>query len=187
MQQLFTVKFMRENCGCYNSSDYIDPYAKLRHCSFMADPESITLEKIIRSEIPLKDKYWFVCKKLATKSENQQIAIMVAEIVLPIYERRYPDNRAPREAIEAAKQYISGHISLDKLISKRADAYAAAAAAAWAAAAAAAWAAAAAAAWAAAAAADTPACIGFTDADINLQLQNYLLTFINTNSDDAKF
>lgn len=123
MQQIFTTKFMTDNCGCYSDS-------KLMQCSFMS-LSVITLESIIKSEIPLRDKYWFICKKLADKKQNQQIAIRVAEIVLPIYEKRYPNNKAPREAIEAAKQYIAGHISLEQLREKRraaaaayADAYA---------------------------------------------------------------
>jgi hypothetical protein len=159
---------------------------------------AIALARIIESEIPLKDKYWFVCKKLATKEENQQIAIRVAEIVLPIYEIRHRDGRAPRECIEAARAFIAGTIHLDELLGKRRDvavavayaAYAAAdaACAVYAAAAAAyadAAAAADAAADAAAAAADAAA---YADAaaadaaaaaaDIKTELHNYLLTFI---------
>ena len=111
MQQQFTKDFMIANSGCYDEQ-------KLLSLSFMRN-EDITLKSIVESEIPLRDKFWFVCKKLATKEENQQITINVAEIVLPIYEKHYPDNKAPREAIEAAKQYIAGHISLETLLSKR--------------------------------------------------------------------
>ena len=168
MQQTFTPGFMKDNCGCYSE-------AQLMSCSFMKLPV-ITLRSIIESEISLKDKYWFVCKKLATKEQNQQIAVRVAEIVLPVYERRYPDDKRPREAIEAAKQFIAGHISLEELRRKR-DAAAAAYAAAYAADAyaadaayAAAYADAADAAYAAAYAADA------ADA-IKQQLLDYLLTF----------
>lgn len=111
MQKTFTKKFMEDKCGCYDNN-------QLHKCSFM-QLKTITLNSIINSEIPLKDKYWFVCRKVATKEQNQQIAIDVAEIVLPIYEKRYPEDKKPREAIEAAKQYLAGHISLDALIKKR--------------------------------------------------------------------
>lgn len=120
MQQTFSHDYMKDNCGCYSE-------VQLMQCSFM-QKDTVLLEDIISSEIPLKDKYWFVCKKLATKEQNQQIAISVAEIVLPIFEKCYPDDKRPRLAIEAAKQYIAGHISLDKLIEARHVAYAAAAA-----------------------------------------------------------
>ena len=120
----FTKQFMIDNCGCYSEE-------KLMSCSFM-QTEEVTLESIFKSEIPTKDKFWFYCKKVATKKQNQRLAIDVAEIVLPVYENRYPENKAPREAIEAAKLYLTGHISLEQLLLKRraAAAYAAYAAAA---------------------------------------------------------
>ena len=122
MQQTFTSEFMHANCGCYSPG-------QLNARSFMQQPE-ITLSAIINSEILLKDKYWFVCEKLATKEQNQQIAIRCAEIVLPIYEAKHPGNKVPREATEAAKLFITGHISIEELLAKqRAAAYAADAAA----------------------------------------------------------
>ena len=124
MQQTFTKEFMLDNRGCYSES-------KVLALPFEGD--TITLKAIVNSGIPLKDKYWFVCNKLATKEENQQIAITLAEIVLLIYEKRHPNNKAPREAIEAARAYIAGHISLEELRIKRAAAAANAANAAYAA------------------------------------------------------
>jgi hypothetical protein len=111
MKQSFTKDFMRANKGCYS-------IAELEACSFMKNDE-ISLQSILQSEIILKDKFWFVCHKLATNEENKEIAIRVAEIILPIYEEKYPDNKTPRNAIEAAKQYIRGNISLDELMEKR--------------------------------------------------------------------
>ena len=73
-----------------------------------------------------------------TKEESVRLAIFAAEQVIGIFEKKYPNDKRPREAIEAAKKYLENPSE-------------AAARAAWAAA----WAAAAAAraAWAAAAAA----------------------------------
>lgn len=110
-----TKHFMRKNCGCYSQD-------KLASCSFMK-LDIITLQSIAESEIPIKDKYWFFCTKIATKEENKQIAIAVAEMVLPIYESRYPNDKRPHEAIEAAKQYIAGHITREQMIEKRRAAY----------------------------------------------------------------
>ena len=117
MKTIFTKNEMQQMKGCYSSED-------LNACSFMNN-EVITLDSILESEIKLKDKFWFVCKKLATKEQNQIIAIGVAEIVLEIYEKKYPDNKAPREAIQAAKDYLVGVISIDVLRTKRAAADAA--------------------------------------------------------------
>lgn len=93
----FTKDFMYSNSGCYEEK-------KLNCCSFMK-LEIITLNDIVDSEIPLKDKFWFCCKKVFNKKMNQAIAIAVAECVLPIYERIFPDNMQPRIAIIAAKSY----------------------------------------------------------------------------------
>ena len=131
---------MAENCGCYGAE-------KTMSLFFSNGNETISISDILNSAIPLKDKYWFVFRKTGLLKEiNQKIAIDLAEIVLPIYEKRYPTNTAVRECIEAAKQFIAGHISIDVLLEKRRAAYAAAAAASYAAA----YAAAAAAAYAAA-------------------------------------
>ena len=65
MQQTFSHEFMLQNRGCYSLE-------QLLGCSFMNG--TVTLRAIVNSEISLQDKYWFVCQKLATKAENQQIA-----------------------------------------------------------------------------------------------------------------
>ena len=113
--------FINKNKGCYSEE-------QLNNCSFMKQ-EEFTLQDILNSEISLKDKFWFVRRKLNTKEQNQQISILVAEAVLFLYELKYPEDKRPREAIEAAKNYLKGIINLDELIEKRqnsSDAYAAA-------------------------------------------------------------
>ena len=123
MQKEFTKKYMTNNCGCYLKE-------QLDNCSFMK-LDVIALDSILDSEIKLKDKFWFVCKKLNTKEQNQQLVIGVAEIVLEIYENKYPNNKAPREAIQAAKDYLNNTgVTLEELRKKR-DAAADAAAAAY--------------------------------------------------------
>lgn len=90
---------MVENRGCYW-------YDELMECSFMKGKGNITLKEILKSEIPLKDKYWFVCKKLLTKKQNVKLAIGVATLVLHLFEERYQKDNRPRKAIEAAKKYF---------------------------------------------------------------------------------
>ena len=113
MKTKFSKQFILENCGCYSQEQVLELYSKRKKKGI------VTAEEIIKSPIPLKDKYWFFCKKVFTKEQNQQIAISVAEIVLPIYEAKYPNSLAPRQAIEAAKLYLIGHISLEKLLETR--------------------------------------------------------------------
>jgi hypothetical protein len=158
MKQSFTKDFMIANKGCYSVKE-------LEACSFMKN-DNISLKSILQSEIHLLDKLWFLCHKLATNEENQEIAIRVAEIVLPIYEEKYPDNKAPREAIEAAKQYLAGKIFSDELMEKRRAANAAD------------YAAMAAAAYYGNYAAAFAAMASDYAVEIKQQLEDYLLTFV---------
>ena len=122
MKKVFTREFMLANCGCYSEEQLLE-------CSFMNN-EKITLKSILDSEIPIKDKYWFVIKKLTTIRQKQQIAITCAKFVLPIYESKYPNDNRPRLAIEKAENYLAGKCTIKELREKRiavtAAAYAAA-------------------------------------------------------------
>ena len=128
MKTTFTKEYITDNKGCYS-------YEQVNNLSFI-NKESISLLEIIESEMPLKDKYWWFFKKCDLPlTDKQQLSIQLAEIVLEIYEAKYPNDKRPREAIQAAKDYLAGTISLNNLREKRyAAAYAAADAAAYAAA-----------------------------------------------------
>ena len=41
-----------------------------------------------------------------TKKDSVSLAIFAAELVLPNFEKKYPDDKRPREAIEAAKRVL---------------------------------------------------------------------------------
>jgi hypothetical protein len=111
MQTEYTLDFILENTGCYEGSKIENLFPK--------EKEVISYKNILQSNIPLGDKYWFFCNRVFTKEQNRQIAIIVAETVLPIHEERYPKDTRARKAIEAAKLYLSGHISLEQLLTAR--------------------------------------------------------------------
>lgn len=108
MQQEFTAQFMEDNRGCYSMG-------VLYSCSFMHTDQKISLRSILESEIPLLDKYWFVCKALASAEGNRQIGIDIAQLALPIYEKKYPSDASARNAIEAAKLFLRGQISAEQV------------------------------------------------------------------------
>jgi hypothetical protein len=97
--------------------------------------ENFTIADVLNADVRLRDKAWFIRNNCQfTDDEYRQYAIGCALCVLPIYEKRYPGNNAPREAIEAGKAYLAGTINIDVLREKRAaSAYAASAASAYAA------------------------------------------------------
>ena len=119
----FTAEFMQQNKGCYSTRQVENTVLKGK--------KTILLSEILNENIPLKDKYWFCCRKLFTKEQNQQVAIGVAEIVLELFENKYPEDKRPRQAIQAAKDYLNNTITLDELRLYRRAAAAAADAAAY--------------------------------------------------------
>ena len=140
----------------------------LKHVGKDFDPDAeINLLTILESN-GVADMLWTLrATDQDSKRVASQLAIEFAATTLPIFEKRRPNDERPRKAIQAARDYLDGKISLEQLRASRqagahtdayaadaADAYAADAAYAYAAAAAAAAAAYAAAADAYAAAAD---------------------------------
>ena len=49
----------------------------------------------------------------------------IAELVLPIFEKRYPDDRRVRECIETCKRYAAGNATIEEVRKARSAAYAA--------------------------------------------------------------
>ena len=86
----------------------------------------------------------WLLKNLLTKEQNQLWAINSAESVLGLFETKYPNDLRPRQAIQAAKDFLAGkitaydayaaaHAAADAAYAAHAAAYAAAHAAAYAA------------------------------------------------------
>ena len=73
MKKEFTKEYMINNCGCYSQ-----PHLMI--CSFMK-LDIININDILNSEIPLKDKAWFVIKKTELKLEQKKIiSVIISEI-----------------------------------------------------------------------------------------------------------
>jgi len=121
-----------------------------------ADDEPLELRTILESN-GIDDTIWALLAVDGKDKEIRLFAADCAEMVLPIYEKYYPNDNRPRLAIQAARDYANGLITLEELAASSAAAWAASRAAArvaaWAASRAAARVAAEAAAWAAARAA----------------------------------
>lgn len=116
MKKTFNKTYIRSNKGCYKLK-------QVNNLSFINN-KIITIEDILNSEIPLKDKLYFLfCSCELDLKDKQLISIELAEIVLPIYENKYPDNLAPREVIQASKDYLNRDTTLENLKIKIAAAY----------------------------------------------------------------
>ena len=80
--------------------------------------------------IPYNDKIWLVRRVVDTKT-LQQWAVECAEFVLHIFEDKYPDDKRPRECINATKDFLEGRVTKEVLARFRSNAAAAASAAAY--------------------------------------------------------
>jgi len=83
--------------------------------------EEVSIPMVLESN-GIRDAIWALCAfKKDYEREWWMFKADVAELVLPIFEERYPDNKAPRKAIEGARLFADGKISKEELKS-RADA-----------------------------------------------------------------
>ena len=53
-----------------------------------------------------EDSRWVMRKLITTKKQAVLIAVFTAECVLDIFEKKYPDDKRPRNAINAAKAWL---------------------------------------------------------------------------------
>ena len=90
-----------------------------------SDDEPLELRTILESN-GIKHTLWAFRAVDGKDKEIRLFAADCAEMVLPIYEKEYPNDYRPRKAIHAARDYANGLISAGELVAARADASAAA-------------------------------------------------------------
>ena len=89
--------------------------------------EGAPLDFLKLEHISVEDKQWlFLREEYVPKRELHLYACLCAEQVLHIFEKEYPDDKRPREAIEAKRLWLDGKISDDALDSARASVWASA-------------------------------------------------------------
>lgn len=95
----------------------------IKHLGEDFDPDAeINLLTILDSN-GVADMLWCLrATNQDSKRTSSQIAIEFAEQALPIFEERRPDDLRPRKAIQAARDYLDGKISLEELRKARSDA-----------------------------------------------------------------
>ncbi len=117
MKKTFNKQYILDNKGCYDEDQVL--------ALACINKEVITLQDLADC-LPIKDLSWFFVKKCElTIIQKQKFAIYCAELVLPIYEKEYPNDSRVKDCIEATKLYIDGKISINELKVKRSTAYAA--------------------------------------------------------------
>ena len=79
-----------------------------------ADDEVFELRTILKSN-GLDDTIWAFRAVEGKDKEIRLFAADCAEMMLPIYEKQYPNDKRPRLAIQAARDYANGLITLEEL------------------------------------------------------------------------
>ena len=107
MKTTFTKNYILENRGCYTLRD-------VNSLSFIN--KTITINDILSSEKSLKDKGWWVLRKCElTTKQKKAIVLSLAEIVLPIYEKKYPKDTRVGDCINSIKDFDKGKIAIIEL------------------------------------------------------------------------
>jgi hypothetical protein len=83
-----------------------------------ADDEPLSIATIIQSN-GIIDAVWALCAVEGKDKEIRLFAADCAESVLHIYENKYPNDDRPRKAIQAARNYANGVITLKELAAAR--------------------------------------------------------------------
>ena len=117
MKTKFTKEYVLANKGCYSEE-------QVNGLPFDRKNE-ITIEKL-HKVLPIKDFSWFLVRKCElTLEQKKRFALHCAKQVLPIFEKKYPNDNRVRACIEATEGYLNGTVTREELNSAR---YAAAAA-----------------------------------------------------------
>lgn len=79
----------------------------------LADDEPLSFKHILKSN-GIKDAVWALC--VLDYKDQALFRADIAELVLPIFEEKYPDDDRPRKAVEAARDFYHGKIDEEQLI-----------------------------------------------------------------------
>ena len=96
MKKTMTKKWLEKHDACRDGVE-----------AFLDQPERDTI-KLLQLGLKLKKYDWTVwlMGRLMTKKQNVALSIFAAEPCIKQYENVYPEDKRPRLAIEAAKQWL---------------------------------------------------------------------------------
>jgi len=83
--------------------------------------------QIAHLDIPARDRMWVLLRpEIIPEYQLHLLACDFAEEVLPIFEKRYPNDKRPRVVIETKRKWVAGEVADEELDAAAADAAAAA-------------------------------------------------------------
>ena len=93
-----TEKWLQDKNACESSFNHVkeNGYINLNGVDFV--------KKLIRNK-RLSDANWLIVR-IMNKKQKVEYAIFAAEQAISIFEKKYPEDNRPRNAINAAKKYL---------------------------------------------------------------------------------
>ena len=84
----------------------------------------VTVDKLFKANIPHQDFFWLILRTdFIPEKQLHEIAIWCFErIAQPIWEKYYPNDNRPQEAIKIKKLWLKGKATIEELIAARAAA-----------------------------------------------------------------
>ena len=81
----------------------------------------VTVDKLFKANIPHNDFLWLILRpEFIPETQLHQIAIWCFErIAQPIWEKYYPDDKRPQEAIRIKKLWLKGKSTIEELAAAR--------------------------------------------------------------------
>jgi hypothetical protein len=114
---ILTVEKLRELGACDDGIDWFDSQSNRE------------LKQVVEALMTQGRSSWanWLIVRLLSQKQKSQYAIFAAESVLHIFEKKYPTDMRPREAIKAAREYLEdpSEAKLEALRGKKDAAYAA--------------------------------------------------------------
>ena len=101
-----TLKEALNSGACYTDTQIKALFGKRK---------TLTVKQIVALNIPDKDKVWALTRShfLDTKEKAVRFAVFCAEQCIEHFEKRFPDDKRPRGAIEAAKAWLQNPTAAD--------------------------------------------------------------------------
>jgi len=111
MKKTFTKDFYLSHRGCYDFNKMFNLVDNNPH---------ETIEDFLNWNISINDKFFFLFNYCNLTLRNKQdMALMCAKIVLPVYEKEFPNDSRVTECIHATELFLNGEITLEQLREKR--------------------------------------------------------------------
>jgi len=118
-----TIGDIRNESPCYDPSKYLPE-----------DWQGTALDILRVEDCPAVDRLWVVLREEWVDDATLRLfACDCAERVLPLLEKKFPDDKRPRQAIEVARRYAEGDATDEELRAAQMAAWAAATEVSWAA------------------------------------------------------